>query len=157
MSVASGDAERADSQGFAVAELPTGEISQRIMSRTDDLEDEFQRLCGSSEAASEMVQVASGNSEREAIEAAGRLRKPMCLPSLMAEWKEGLVPPRWVDVVMSSVYCRTREEFVDSLDEILQREEVLASIAADNKWQLEEVCVGCLTCFAQMPFCRKRC
>lgn len=26
------------------------------MSRTDDLEDEFQRLCGSSEAASEMVQ-----------------------------------------------------------------------------------------------------
>ncbi|VDP39808.1 unnamed protein product [Heligmosomoides polygyrus] len=35
--------------------------------------------------------------------------------------------------------CRTREEFVDRLDEMLQIEEVLAGIAAEKKWQLDNV------------------
>ncbi|VDP00273.1 unnamed protein product [Heligmosomoides polygyrus] len=82
----------------------------------------------------------SGNIEREAIEAAGRRGTEealKCLPTLRADCKKGLVLARWVDVVMS--FCRTREEFVDRLDEILQREEVLAGIAAEKKLQLEEV------------------
>ncbi|VDO45902.1 unnamed protein product, partial [Heligmosomoides polygyrus] len=165
MSVTShGDAGRAASHGFSVAELPTGE-STRNMSQMNNLEDEFQRLCGGSDEASGVMQVCdrleksikdaetlvraevskrwrSGNPEREAIEAAGRRGTEEALkflPSLRVECKKGLVLTKWVDVVLSSVDCHGREEFVDRLDAMLQREEAFATLAAEKKWQLEEL------------------
>ncbi|VDO31617.1 unnamed protein product, partial [Heligmosomoides polygyrus] len=149
MSVASrGDAERAASHGFSVAELPAGVSTTRNMSQMVDLEDEFQRLCGGSDEASGVMQVCD-RMEKSIKDAKTLVRaEPLdvedrggteVLATLRAECKKGLVLTKWVDVVLSSVDCHGREEFVDRLDAMLQREEAFATLAAEKKWHLEEL------------------
>ncbi|VDP00601.1 unnamed protein product [Heligmosomoides polygyrus] len=151
-----------DRENVPIAERGATPMAGERSSTTGELEQEFQRLCG--DDSSETLQVCdrllrvikdtqtcvmaevsrhlrTGSPGREAIEAVGlgfREEALALLSELREEGKRFAVMERWTELVVASLDCDSRDDFVRKLADTIVTSKVVDQLLSAQGWQREE-------------------